>query len=67
MPVILFADRKGAATTIQTVQAQTEAQLREGGFEGGGQAIEGLEFAILFLLLIIGRRAARRIFDKLAG
>jgi hypothetical protein len=67
VPVTLLAGRKDTATSIQAVQAQAEAQLREGGFERGGQAIESLEFAILLLFLVIGRGAARRIFDKLTG
>ena len=67
MPVIALADREGAATAIQAVEDQAEVQLGESGFELGSQTIKGLEFAILFLFLIIGRGAAGRVFDKLAG
>jgi len=67
MPVVFFADGEGPAAAIQAVKGQTEAQLREGGFEATGQAIKGLEFAILLLFLIIRGGAARRVFDKLAG
>ncbi len=67
VPVVLLADREGPTTPIQAVKAQTEAQLGEGGFEATGPAIKGLEFAVLFLRLIISRCPARRVFDKLPG
>lgn len=41
--------------------------MGEGFLEGGRQPIEGLEFAVLFLLLIIRGRAAGRVLDKLGG
>lgn len=67
MPMVLLTDGKGAAASVEGVKVQTEPQLGEGGLEGGGQAVKGLEFAILFLFLIVGRGAAGRIFDELAG
>ena len=67
MPMILLTDGKRAATSVESVKVQAEPQLGEGGLEGSGQPVKGLEFAILFLLLIVGRGAAGRIFDELAG
>jgi hypothetical protein len=67
MPMVLLTDGKCAAASVEGVEVQTEPQLGEGGLEGGGQPVKGLEFAILFLFLIVGRGAAGRIFDELAG
>ena len=67
MPMVLLTDGKGAAASVEGVEVQTEPQLGEGGLEGGGQPVKGLEFAILFLFLIVSRGAAGRIFDELAG
>lgn len=67
MPTILLTDGKRAAAGVEGVQVQAEPQLGEGGFESAGQPVKGLEFTILFLFLIVGRGAAGRIFDELAG
>ena len=67
MPVMFLAHGKEAAATVEAVGTQAEAQLGKGRFERAGQAVKGFEFAVLFLLLIIGRSTARRVFDKLAG
>src|SRR5260370_33890586 len=55
VPAMLPAQREGAATAIQAVQAQAEAQLREAGLERDGQAIEGLADGILVVLLMLAR------------
>ena len=67
MPVIVLTDGKGAAARIEGVKVQAKPQLGEGGFEALGQPVKGLEFAILFLFLIVGWSAAGGIFDELAG
>ena len=67
IPAMLLTHGKGPAAAIQAVEGQTQAKLRKGVFERGGQTIEGLKFTILFLVLIVRRIAARRIFDKLRG
>ena len=67
MPMILLTDGKRAATSVESVKVQAEPQLRERGLESAGQPVKGLEFTILFLLLIVGRGATGRIFDELAG
>ena len=67
MPMILLTDGKGAAAGIEGVKVQAEAQLGKGGFEGFGQPVESLEFAILFFFLIVGGSATGRIFDERTG
>ena len=67
MPMVFLTDGKGAAASVEGVEIQTEPQLGERGLEGGGQPVKGLEFAILLLCLIVGRGAAGRILDELAG
>ena len=67
MPVVFSAGGKEAATAVEAIGGQAEAQLGEGRFERGGQAVKGFEFAVLLLLLVISGRAARRVFDELAG